>query len=124
MFDVVGEIIHGKGVEKDLGMPTANLKMPKDSKFWDGDILLYVCDSKYGPAIIWRLKNGEDSDAMAYFINLSHNSDIYGDVELKNVNPVSYQRQTEFVHRIITDNYLTWKTEMEQGIIARRNDGR
>ena len=93
-MNIIGEVIHGKGKEAKTGFPTANITTDVDLKLG-----LYICDSDYGVALVWKRVDVE-GQIMAYFINLPHNEKIYGKILLINVNPINFQRRSEFIYYI------------------------
>jgi hypothetical protein len=109
-MDIYGVVVRGTGTEKYTGFPTANMKVD----VWDKlDKTLYVCDSDYGPALVWKLVDVKD-EVMAYFINLPTYGNIYNEkILLKNLRGVNFQRENELVS-IITElhspyyKYMKW----------------
>ena len=103
--NIKGTVIHGKGLERERGFPTANMILEKvpDMKWW-GKQNVYLCNSKYGPGIMWRLKKFNNK-IMVYFIDMDHKTNIYGEtIELKNVTPITIQRESNFLKTICKGN--------------------
>jgi len=54
---------------------------------------------------------------MTYFINLPHNTNLYGKkILLKNVNGINFQRKTDFI-KFICKNYCDCSNQNKKNII-------
>ena len=97
---LTGTVIHGKGIEHKDGFPTANISLCKVPKDWYTEQRMYICNSNFGVGILWNLLDATDK-AMVYFIDLPHDTNLYGKyITLRNVNPVRFQRESNFIKYI------------------------
>jgi len=86
-MNLIGKIIHGRGIERNLGFPTANIRLNNNS-LGDG---LYIADTSLGPVFIWRAY--EPYLAFSYFIRVDIKQNLYGKIiNFKNVVKINLQR--------------------------------